>query len=281
MPITQLPPLLQSLVDASLAAGRSVLAHYDAGLSVERKADESPVTEADRASEKLIEGFLAKAFPGVVIVAEEACSQHGPPQTGSRFFLVDPLDGTKEFVCGRGDFTVNIALIEEARTVAGVVYAPARGRLYAGADGQAFLAEADARQARAGPFRRVQARKAPEPPVAVASRSHLSPQTAAFLKRSGAVESRSIGSSLKFCLLAEGEADFYPRLSPTMQWDTAAGQAVLEAAGGCVLRLDGAPFLYGRAHEAGPRPFENPHFLALGDAALAGRLLHRHDTPTP
>ncbi|MBZ8132957.1 3'(2'),5'-bisphosphate nucleotidase CysQ [Afifella sp. IM 167] len=273
MSLSHLPPLLQPLVEASLAAGRAILKSYDAGLSVETKADESPVTEADRASEKVIDTFLREAFPDIPVVAEEACAAHGPPETGDRFFLVDPLDGTKEYITGSGEFTVNIALIEDGHPVAGVVFAPALGTLYCGAGGKAFSAEADARTGTVGAFLPIHVRAAQEPPVAVASRSHLSPETAVFLDRCGCIDSRSIGSSLKFCLVAEGEADFYPRLGPTMQWDTAAGQAVLQAAGGKVVKLDGTPFLYGRPNEGGPRPFENPFFLALGDASLAGTLI--------
>jgi len=273
MSLSHLPAILQPLVEASLAAGRTVLAGYDAGLSVDRKSDASPVTEADRASEDVIAAFLAEAFAEIPVVAEEACAAHGPPETGERFFLVDPLDGTKEFITGSGEFTVNIALVENARPVAGVVFAPALGTLYCGAEGKAFSAEADARAGALGAFLPIAVRKAETPPVAVASRSHLSPETASFLDSCGCVDSRSIGSSLKFCLLAEGEADFYPRLGPTMQWDTAAGQAVLEAAGGAVFTLEGKPFLYGRRNEAGPRPFENPHFLAVGDPSIASGLL--------
>ncbi|MCF1504338.1 3'(2'),5'-bisphosphate nucleotidase CysQ [Afifella sp. H1R] len=273
MPLSQLPAPLDTLMTIAIAAGEAILEIHDGDLAVEKKADSSPVSAADRASEKLITERLRHDFPDIPIVAEEACSEFGPPECGSRFFLVDPLDGTKEFLSGSGEFTVNIALVEDARAVAGVVYAPVLGKFFCGLKQEAWRGEVERPSGIVTDLQTIAIRPVPETPIAVASRSHMSPETAAFLNRFEAAETRSIGSSLKFCLLAAGEADFYPRLGPTMQWDTAAGQAVLEAAGGQVLNLDGTPFLYGREHEGGPRPFQNPYFLAIGDPTLTETLI--------
>ncbi|MBK5916491.1 3'(2'),5'-bisphosphate nucleotidase CysQ [Afifella marina] len=273
MPLSQLPAPLDTLMTIAIAAGEAILEIHDGDLAVEKKADSSPVSAADRASEKLITEKLRDAFPDIPIVAEEACSEFGPPECGNRFFLVDPLDGTKEFLSGSGEFTVNIALVEDGRAVAGVVYAPVLGKFFCGLKQEAWRGEVERPSGKVADMQAIGIRPVPSRPIAVASRSHMSPETAAFLDRFEAAETRSIGSSLKFCLLAAGEADFYPRLGPTMQWDTAAGQAVLEAAGGQVLNLDGTPFLYGREHEGGPRPFQNPYFLAIGDPALTDTLI--------
>jgi 3'(2'),5'-bisphosphate nucleotidase len=207
---------------------------------------------------------LSEAFPDVPIVAEEEASVAGAPAVASRFFLVDPLDGTKEFIARNGEFTVNIALIEDGVPVAGVVVAPALNVIYAGVTGEG-AGKGHVDPDGPGTMTAIRTRTCPKPPVALASRSHLTAATEAVLQRAGVRECRKIGSSLKFCLLAEGAADFYPRLGPTMEWDTAAGDAVLRAAGGTVVQLDGTPLRYGRTNSAGGRDFENPHFLALGD----------------
>jgi 3'(2'), 5'-bisphosphate nucleotidase len=253
--------LLQSLIYSAQRAGGAIMAVYATDIAVRDKADASPVTVADEAAEKIILADLAVIAPGVPVVAEESVAAGKTPAVSDRFFLVDPLDGTKEFISRRDEFTVNIALIEQGEPVLGVVFAPAKRELYWG----------DVRAARAGHIDAdpdgtmpsmgtgIQARKAPaDALVAVASRSHRSPETDAFLANYPVTEFRSIGSSLKFCLVASGQADLYPRLGPTMEWDTAAGQAVLMAAGGKVTTLEGEPFRYGKPD------FRNGHFLARG-----------------
>lgn len=251
--------LLNSLVAYAVEAGGVVWNHFNAGVDVERKTDLSPVTIADRDAEAVILAGLAKAAPDIPVVAEEEAAAGRIPDVTNRFFLVDPLDGTKEFI-GRGtDFTVNIGLIENGRPTMGVVYAPARGALYWGdvAQGEAWRADQPPHGVR-GPARPIAVREPARPPVAVASKSHNTPETEAWLTAAGVVERVSIGSSLKFVLVASGEADVYPRPAPTMEWDTAAGDAVLRAAGGRVLDLDGDLLAYGK-----PR-FFNPGFLATG-----------------
>uniref|UniRef100_UPI003BAB63E5 3'(2'),5'-bisphosphate nucleotidase CysQ n=1 Tax=Stappia sp. TaxID=1870903 RepID=UPI003BAB63E5 len=245
------------------AAGRVILDLYEAGVEVERKSDESPVTEADRRAEAVLLEALATAYPGVPVVAEEAAAAGRIPEIGDRFFLVDPLDGTREFVSGRGEFTVNVALVEHGVPVLGAVYAPATGGMFVGAT------DAGAFELAGGGWKRCQVRMpAHEPPVALASRSHADAQTEELLGALGVRERVSVGSSLKFCLLARGEADFYPRFGRTMEWDTAAGHAVLTAAGGVVTGIEGTPFRYGKRNQAHDTDFANPGFLAAGDPAL-------------
>jgi 3'(2'), 5'-bisphosphate nucleotidase len=227
-------------------------------LEVEAKADASPVTAADLAADSVIGAGLAAAFPEIPAVTEEAAASHGLTDH-QRFFLVDPLDGTKEFVRRQGEFTVNIALIEEGRPVAGVVYAPAKGRLWATRNGGAVEAAVADHAAVADSERAI---RVSEPDndalVVIASKSHRDKATDDYIAGFEVVEFKSAGSSLKFCLLAAGEADFYPRLGRTMEWDTAAGHAVLHAAGGVVLRYDDRTELrYGKPG------WENPPFLAM------------------
>jgi 3'(2'), 5'-bisphosphate nucleotidase len=246
--------LAESFTTVAEAAGARIMAWYG-GARAAAKADGSPLTEADLAAHDAILAGLAQACPEFPVVSEEdAARAEAPP--GGAFILVDPLDGTREFLSGNGEFTVNIALIEDGAPVAGVVLAPALGRLWWGAAGAGagFLA-AD------GASRPVAAR--PPPPgglVAVASRSHRDAETEAFLAGLPIAGLRSVGSSLKFCLVAAGEADLYPRFGPTMEWDTAAGQAVLEAAGGRVTTPAGAPFRYGKPGAA----WRNGPFVARG-----------------
>ncbi len=249
--------MLDSLVEAARAAGDAILRIRAAGFAVDHKRDASPVTAADHAAEDVLLAHLARRAPGIPVVAEEAVAAGVIPETGERFFLVDPLDGTREFVAGRDEFTVNVALVERGRAVLGVVHAPALGRCFAGdvAASRAFeLRRSDDGSTRSLPLR-VRA-PAPGRLVAVASRSHASPQTRGWLEAQGIAECVAIGSSLKFCLLAAGEADVYPRFGPTMEWDTAAGDAVLGAAGGVVLAPDGAPLRYGKPG------FRNTDFIA-------------------
>jgi 3'(2'),5'-bisphosphate nucleotidase len=263
---------LALLVDAALAGAREIMAVYATDFAVERKPDASPVSAADRNSEKAIAARLSAALPGVPIVAEEAVSAGRTPQIGRTFLLVDPLDGTKEFVKRNGEFTVNIAIVESGAPVAGVVLAPALSLAYAGSPHGALRGRIDEDFGAVLGWQAIEVRRTGPFPIAVASRSHMTPATEKALAEAKARERRSIGSSLKFCLLAEAQADFYPRLGPTMEWDTAAGDAVLRAAGGVVLTLDGAPLRYGKTGVKGMRDFENPHFLAAGDRSLLERL---------
>ena len=243
--------LLDDIAGAAQAAGEAILNVVRAGFDVEHKSDRSPVTAADRAAELIILGALAQAAPGVPVIAEEEVAAGRIPAHGSTYFLVDPLDGTKEFVRGGDDYTVNIGLIEAGRPVLGVVYAPARATLHSGLVGAgAWLSDREGR-------RPIGTRGRGERIVAVASKSHFTQNTADYLEAAiGVCEHVAIGSSLKFCIVAEGEADIYPRLSPTSEWDTAAGHAVLLAAGGRVDGPDGGPLTYGK------RAFLNRGFLA-------------------
>jgi 3'(2'), 5'-bisphosphate nucleotidase len=263
---------LSQLIDAALAGARVVMEVYGTDFSVAHKVDDSPVSAADLGAEHAIVELLRAAMPGIPIVAEEEVSAQKRAESGPSFLLVDPLDGTKEFISRNGEFTVNIALIEDGVPVTGVVLAPALGLAYAGSTAGAWkgLIAADLKQAVG--WKPIRTRKASEHPVAVASRSHMNPATADALSQAACGEHRSIGSSLKFALLAEGEADFYPRLGPTMEWDTAAGDAVLRAAGGAVVTIDGELLRYGKTGVAKMRDFENPYFLAAGDAALLEKL---------
>ena len=243
---------LLTLVRIARAAGVVVMRHYEAGVEARVKSDRSPVTDADEEAEKLILAELAREFPGVPVVAEEEAAAGRVAQVGARFFLVDPVDGTKEFVKRGGEFTVNIGEIVDGKPVAGVVLAPAIGRLFAGDENGAFEFHGD--QARP-----IVARvPAEDGLVAVASRSHPDPKTDAYLKSLKIKGLTNAGSSLKFCLVAAGEADIYPRAGQTCEWDTAAGHAVLAAAGGDVTTWEGAPFTYGK-----PK-FLNGPFIARG-----------------
>ncbi|MCE7026370.1 3'(2'),5'-bisphosphate nucleotidase CysQ [Jiella avicenniae] len=262
---------LAELTAIALKGGEEILAIYGTAFDTRTKADASPVTEADIRCEAALKPLLAKLAPDIVVVAEEAVSAGHVPQEADRLFLVDPLDGTKEFVNRNGDFTVNIALVEDGVPIAGVVYAPALSKLWAGSVGEgAFTAEVA--DGTLGERRAIAARKAPRRLVAVGSRSHGSAETEEWLKRYDVERFVSRGSSLKFCLVAEGEADVYPRLGRTMEWDTAAGDAVLRAAGGMVTTLDGAPLRYGKRRQEDDVDFANPHFVAFADPLLATKL---------
>lgn len=264
---------LQVLIDAALAGAREVMRVYGTDFAVERKADESPVSAADRLAEEAILTRLSAAMPEVPVVAEESYADGRVPEVATRFLLVDPLDGTKEFIGRNGEFTVNIGLVEEGRPTWGVVLAPALKLAYAGGPEGAWKGSLFESLDMIREWTPIRARPAPPAPVAVASRSHSNDATEAMLAKVHAGDRRSIGSSLKFCLVAEAAADFYPRLGPTMEWDTAAGDAVLRAAGGSVTTLDGAPLGYGKVAVPGMRQFENPFFLATGDPRLV-RSLH-------
>jgi 3'(2'), 5'-bisphosphate nucleotidase len=246
--------LLDAACAAAHAAGVAILDIYRQDFSVRHKADASPVTRADEQAEAIIEEQLAAAARDIPIIAEERCAAQGLPSAAPpRFWLVDPLDGTKEFIRRNGEFTVNIALIEGDRPVLGVVHLPSQGVTYAAAGSAARWRDGEAPQA-------IEARRLPpRGAVVVHSRSHADEQRLAeYIATLPEAEPRLAGSALKFCLLAAGEADIYPRFGPTAEWDTAAGQAVLEAAGGAVATLDGAPLRYGKPG------FCNPDFIARG-----------------
>jgi 3'(2'), 5'-bisphosphate nucleotidase len=253
---------LLALTDLVWNAGQIVLRHY-ANVDIEhsRKEDRSPVTAADLEAEAFILSRLAMLAPGVSVIAEEEAAAGRTQQIGSRFFLVDPLDGTKEFLNRNGEFTVNVGEIVNGEPVRGVVFAPAIHRLFFGEiETGAFEIATDTAPdfAHAHP---IKVRKpASDGLVAVASRSHRDYLTEEFLARFPVKAFVSAGSSLKLCLVAAGEADIYPRLGRTMEWDIAAGHAVLAAAGGSVTTVDGAPFRYGKVGEG----FANPHFVARG-----------------
>jgi 3'(2'), 5'-bisphosphate nucleotidase len=248
-----LSPHLQTLVRIVRAAGEVVMRHYEAGCDARVKSDRSPVTDADEEAERLILAELASSFPGIPVVAEEEAAAGRISQVGSRFFLVDPVDGTKEFVKRGGEFTVNIGEIVDGQPVSGVVLAPAIGRLFVGAIGEGAF------ELSGGAIRDIACRApAADGLVAVSSRSHPDAQTDELLKTLPIKGHTNAGSSLKFCLVAAGEADIYPRAGTTMEWDTAAGHAVLKAAGGKVTNWDGTPFVYGKPD------FRNGPFIARG-----------------
>ena len=251
--MTDYARLLEDIAVAAREAGEAILEIVRRGYEVEHKQDSSPVTEADRAAELIILAALARVAPGVPVIAEEEVAAGRIPAHGDTYFLVDPLDGTKEFVRGGEDYTVNIGLIVDGTPHLGAVYAPATCRLHAGVVGEgAWLEDLSNRIP-------ISTRKPGSELVAVASKSHFNQPTADYLceaaKDCGYV---AVGSSLKFCIVAEGRADIYPRLSPTSEWDTAAGHAVLLAAGGRVDGPDGEPLAYGK------RAFLNRGFVATG-----------------
>ncbi|WP_353646443.1 3'(2'),5'-bisphosphate nucleotidase CysQ [Mesorhizobium sp. WSM2239] len=253
----------------ALSAGRAIMAIFDAAIVFETKADASPVTEADRAAERVILEGLRETLAGIACVAEEEIAAGVVPVLeGDAILLIDPLDGTKEFINRNSDFTVNIALVRRGVPEIGVVYAPARGVLYSGRPGEAtevsispdFLPAAR---------RKISARNATKPLTIVASRSHRTPETDEFIARFEGPEIISVGSSLKFCLLASGEADLYPRFGRTMEWDTAAGDAVLRAAGGRTTLIDGRLLRYGKRGQRDEKDFANPWFIADTSPATA------------
>jgi 3'(2'), 5'-bisphosphate nucleotidase len=253
------------LTDVAARAGAAIIQHYCQGPEVELKEDASPVTRADKESEAIILAALHRLAPEIPVVSEEAADDR-TAELGLRFFLVDPLDGTKEFINKRTDFTVNIALIENGTPRFGLVYAPARALLaLTPEDGEAVEARLEPNEAGADlaklVCRPLHVREpGPEGLVAVVSHSHLDTATEQFLAKLKIAKRSGAGSSLKFLLVAGGEADVYPRFGPTMEWDTAAGHAVLAAAGGSVVDAEGHPLRYGKT-ETGLR---NPGFIAWG-----------------
>ncbi len=255
------PETFDELTAVTLNAGQVIMEIYERNPEARLKDDCTPVTEADTAAETLILHEIASICPDIPIVSEEAAAEGKIPEVADLFFLVDPLDGTREFLSRNGEFTVNIGLIAEGQAVAGIIYTPASGRLFRGQVG-AGAEQAELQPSAAlseGRWSPMAVRKAEAGSlVAVASRSHRDERTNAYLEEHGVSETISAGSSLKFCLLAAGEADLYPRMGRTMEWDTAAGQAILAAAGGSVVTEDGAPLTYGKKE----RGFDNPHFIA-------------------
>ena len=260
--------LAAALFPSAHQAGKAIMEHYGSGVSVQHKSDASPVTAADHASERILLAALDDAVPQIPVISEEAYSKDPVTASAEKFFLVDPLDGTKEFINRDSDFTVNIGLIEGGKPRFGIIYAPAHGDFFV------TLSDADVVSCKIDPdsatpafsdlnFMRIQTRAAnPASLVAVVSRSHMDDDTRAFLDQHQISQTRSAGSSLKFCLLARGDADVYPRLAPTMEWDTAAGDAILRAAGGVVLQQSGAPLVYGKKGHS----MRNPSFIAWGEA---------------
>ncbi|BAV96701.1 3'(2'),5'-bisphosphate nucleotidase CysQ [Lysobacter enzymogenes] len=260
--------LVEGAIAIARAAAAAILEIYDGEFEVERKADASPLTAADMAAHHVIVDGLARLTPDIPVLSEESAHEVDAAQRRGwdRLWLVDPLDGTREFVKRNGEFSVNLALIERGEPVFGVVLAPVGGALWHGArGGHAYRRDGDAE-------RRVQAQVPPAQPLRVAaSRSHHSQRSDEFLARAhrqaaGGIAMVSLGSSLKFCRIAEGSLDLYPRFGPTSEWDTAAGQCVLEAAGGAVLDPRGRPFRYNQRDG-----LLNGDFIALGDLSLPWR----------
>ena len=257
-----LDDLLGVLRTIAERAGKAILTYYVEGQEIEvaTKDDDSPITKADLAADEVVRQALETLTPHIPVVTEERFDQGQAPEVGERFWLVDPLDGTKEFISRNGEFTVNIGLIEHGAPVAGVVHAPALAMTWAGAvgpdgTGKAIFAETDREQTMP-----IHARQIPDAgATVVASRRHGDPdEMKAFLGARPIADTRNAGSSVKFCLIASGKADIYPRFGRTMEWDTAAGHAVLAAAGGRVETTEGAPLTYGKPG------FENPQFVAYG-----------------
>lgn len=246
-------PAISALEPIARAAGDAILTIYRQPFAVEYKQDESPLTAADQGAHEVIVQALARLTPDIPVLSEESDAETMQARCGwSRYWLVDPLDGTKEFVSRNGEFTVNIALIEESRPVWGLVYAPVLDRLWYGGKGVGAWRVAD------GKHKAIQTRphEAGQAWRVVGSRNHLSQETLDYLAPFGEIELVSMGSSLKFCIIAEGGAELYPRLAPTYEWDTAAAQAVLEGAGGSVTQLDGSSLAYNKPD------ILNPWFVA-------------------
>jgi 3'(2'), 5'-bisphosphate nucleotidase len=264
--------IAELFAEIALAAGAVVMSEYAGACEARLKGDASPVTIADERAEALILDLLAARASPIAVIAEESAARGDRAAIGAAFVLVDPLDGTREFLSRNGEFTVNIALISDGAPVAGAVYAPVLQRLWLAGD-HAFACTAPAGAPLPGPGERtpLRCRSAPSGGlVAVASRSHCDAATDAFLARLPIAERRSAGSSLKFCALAEGQADVYPRFGPTMEWDTAAGEAVLRAAGGILVAADGSAFRYGKTDTG----FRNGGFIAWADPNFAARIAH-------
>lgn len=251
---------LELMLEAAIAAAGVILEVYESAFTHQLKTDSSPVTEADTRAEEIILDMLGPT--GIPVLAEESVAIGRIPELGDRFFVVDPLDGTKEFLKRNGEFTVNIALCETGRPVMGVVLAPASGEAFWGGRDGAFSARVENGSLAA---RHRVAVRTDGPVHVVGSRSHARPEMDVLCRHMNVVKDVSVGSSLKFCLLARGDAQLYPRFGPTSEWDSAAGQAVLEAAGGVVLGLDGRSLTCGH----GERRYLNSSFVAAADRQIA------------
>jgi len=256
--------MLDEFADMAIEAGEVILAIYArADLGERAKSDGSPVTEADAAAEAIILKGLAEHWPDIPVIAEEAVCAGHVPETGARFFLVDPLDGTAEFVRRSGEFTVNIALVEDGHPVAGLVYLPTTGEMFRG--DALGAARSRVHDGELTDWVAIRARPAPAEGLTVmASRRSGGGAQLAYLERLQVAETVQASSSLKLCRIAEGVADLYPRFGPTMAWDIAAGHAVLAAAGGQVWTFDGQAMTYERGRVAGCDAFANPNFVASG-----------------
>lgn len=253
--------LAARLAEIAIMAGAVVMDAFEKRAPARLKADASPVTEADERAEALILAALADWMPSIPVVSEEAVASAGPPSVGADYFLVDPLDGTREFIAGRDEFTVNIALVRDGLPVCGAIFAPALGRLWR-AGNRAWETHVQRGELRRNAaWREICARDFRAGGVALVSRSHPDARSAAFLDGIGVSDRQPIGSSLKFGLIASGEADVCPRFGPTMAWDVAAGHAILHAAGGVVLHADGRPMRYDTAD------FRNQGYIAWGRAS--------------
>ncbi len=266
--------LARSFGQIAVIAGRDILQLRAGFLTVRSKADASPVTNADELAEQVILQALGRICSGIPVIAEESVASGRRPAPGDLFLLVDPLDGTREFVSGLDEFTVNIALIDRGAPLAGAVYAPGLGQLWCGAitsegAGQAWTCAVNdpAGKAEPGPEKPIHTRLfMPDSAAALVSRSFSDPSVNDFIAAAGIATVRRAGSSLKFCLIAEGQADIYPRFGTINEWDIAAGDAVLRAAGGIVVKRSGGPVVYGDP------AFASPHFIAFGDCQAAARL---------
>ena len=252
-----------ALMAASQRAGAAIMDIYKPDMAVTYKEDRSPVTEADSASEAILLAALAEAAPGIPVIAEEQAAANNLPETQSTYFLVDPLDGTKEFLKLNGEFCISVGLASAGKAIFGLLFAPAKSLCYVTlAPGKAYRCALDpahnppARQS--FDFQALTGEATRDAFTAIVSRSHLKQDTLTFLEGYGSPNRMSLGSALKFGALAAGEADVYPRHGPTNEWDTAGGQAILEATGGCVLTLDGKPLLYGKKDQR----YKNPPFIA-------------------
>jgi 3'(2'), 5'-bisphosphate nucleotidase len=254
------PELAVEIGVIARAAGEAIMAIYSSDFAVQTKADASPLTAADLAAQQVIMDGLLALDPVLPVLSEEAKAlAWSERQHWSRYWLVDPLDGTREFVKRNGEFTVNIALIDQQQTVLGVVLAPVTGELYIAERGQGAWLQRNA----GGEWQRIRARPLAQPPMLAGSRSHGSEQATMLHALLGEHERVALGSSLKFCLIARGDADVYLRLGLTSEWDTAAAQCVLQEAGGAVLDLQGKPFSYNRGES-----LLNPEFIAVGDTSV-------------
>ncbi len=264
----QAEAVLEALSEIVSRAAQATLAVPFSSVEHRLKDDKSPVTAADEASEAVILEGLARVLPGVPVIAEESAGKAPIVALGRSFLLVDPLDGTKEFLAGRDEFTVNVALVTNGMPIAGVIAAPAQGLLWrgvVGAKAELLRLKPGAAPGEASERRLIHVRKAPASLRAAISRTHLDPATEAFLSRLPVSDRYPCGSSVKFCHIAEGAADIYPRLAPTCEWDIAAGCAILAAAGGKTTAPDGGPLVFGNRDGK----FLVPGFVAWGDPALA------------